>query len=830
MIGALVILAGFAASEGPAATPGGLPATPSISVLGTDLRALDTDQLQKYAADATAELDAVGGLLGVEPRVHLQVAPYFGMAPFDARANSERAHALRGRLDELGVFVEGDRGVVVDAERRLTVAVTRLWACATDCDAASEASTAATEAVTAEERRLAVLIEAAAAEAELIGFQLNFLHRVRDLLRIRERRASEPPDIDRFYESRGSDTQAPQWARDERDAREADELLALEAKKRKEVLLNNLGNSCETLDSWVKTRAGFDKQVKSASEELAKVRGAQEVANTIAVAYGTRISDLEASLEAGDPVAQQFDAMHAELTAKLTEAQSRVEGLRALAATAEKQLEEAERALRTARGNVPVLVTPLPDNLAPCSDEAKGHPDALAAAPRAAAAAVVGAETSSATLRRLRLETAQIQLNSEIVALGELRRVKRRVLPYLSPQRQELVYRYDANFFRELLGNVRLLLADAYGHLRTRVGQLKRAPAQISSLSGSMAVLTALFWLALILLVGRTALSQADRTILALWRAARARRSFQPVWDEIQHSLRLVSAIIRPALRLLIAWVVADYIGLQHAEVMAVYIVVEWVLLYRILRNASKTMFIAPPWTSERRDLFRPDLMQSPVFDRSPDVGRLSDRSMQLIIAYFIWRSAVLTTVDLLLGQDYLYHLGSDVVLVTQWMVIILLIVWWRLRVAAVYMAQGPAVGREFVERHANRHWFSIFVLPMTSVVLVRRIVPRLRETFGRTGPFRVVASLLSRRAMEAAVKTRTVDLPERPPLPERYRDVLRHAPLNNEEYVVAQIGPVQTVCDVYDFWCREKREGSIAIVGEAGMGKTTLVNQILHA
>ncbi|MFT7623514.1 MAG: hypothetical protein ACI9WU_002697 [Myxococcota bacterium] len=245
----------------------------------------------------------------------------------------------------------------------------------------------------------------------------------------------------------------------------------------------------------------------------------------------------------------------------------------------------------------------------------------------------------------------------------------------------------------------------------------------------------------------------------------------------------------------------------------------------------SLTLFMGPRWPHVyQADLARA-LDVSPVLTRESESAALSDRSLHLVIIYFVWRTAVLTTVELLLGQDYLYHLCLDVVSVVQWLLLAVLVLWWREGVAAAWLVYGPQFGHAFVRRFHQRPWFVVFVLPLALIIVARNVVPVVHDTFRGAGFVEFVTGFLSRRALQQAAGPQSGANQSRPEdLPARYRESFALAPLDQEPFGLSRYREVQSIVASYEGWLESKQDGSVAVVGEAGMGKTTLIGQVLDA
>jgi len=827
----IVLLALPLAAQAP--PPGGLPAERSLTVDTTfDYAADDLEALRTRATALRRELSNGGDSLRGDLVVHRERSPYLNIAPFDAAANQAMTAYLRERQSAMQPAIDPDPAPLDAAKRALDDALVRRFACAESCEDHIAAVAQARQTRTALQQLNAARTAAATIERQIIAHQLNYLRRVREDLRVRERRPGEPAIGERLYQRRAIDVELPEAMKREVEAREARKLAAAEQARDKRQLLTNISEACAARDERRGFKQTYDTQLELEGEKTAALAERSDNNQVTHDAYKDKIADLLKAVRGGADVGESFDLLHVELSNRLTAALTTRDQARDQLSQAKLDLASAERDKTAAKGEIPVLAV-APDETDPCSEEGREKEAALQRAQFDAASARADAEESRVAQFQAQAENAAREASLAEKTWEQSRELLRSVLPHLSPGYQAELYKYDGRFFKRLLSNVVSLVSEFFEHTAMRVRQLRDLPGQFFTWAGFATTLNALFWLALLLLIARLALAQWHLWLIAFWDWATGRRYLQRVLEALHTLTKLASVVARPVILLVAAGYVADYLGRHHLEVTTFYVVFEWVMLYRILRSISIACFIGPAWPADRARNLGRALDRQPVLDREPETAALSDRSLHLIIVYFVWRTAVLTSVELMLGQDYLYHLCLDVVGVVQWALLGVLIVWWRSRVAAAYLVSEIPWGARLVKQHHDKLWFALLVLPMAVLIVAKQAVPWLQETFSGAGPFRFITRFLSRRAMEqAAAKTHaTVTASKKHSvLPADYVDAFTLRPLNDEQYMVAPRKPVQAIRDLFDFWSEEKREGSVAIIGEAGIGKTTLIRQAVKA
>lgn len=814
--------------------PGGLPeAVSALHGAPFDYSKADPAALEARASALFGELQAAGDTLVRQPTYHFQRSPYLGISPLTTSENEAMAGRLQERIERLGRVVLGDRARVRAVRDELSDTILRRWACAADCQRFDGTIQALRARQGLEEQKLTGRIDAASLEATIAQLQLRYLRAARGMLRVRSRRNQQAPGP-KSRPRRGVETEVPAWLKiaikQENDARiaeaERNRLQAQAEERRLQTLDGNCGRIRELKDA----SAAYERRIRDAKPALAKAESELKQQTQNDTERKSRLRAMRVESREGTDHSHRFDTLHVELSRDLDDALASIGSHRRALELAQKESGKAEEAVTKAESRIPAAPVS-GDPWDPCDKKNASKDKVLELAQYIAAQATVATDSAWHQEKKILEETAAKKLRlaerKAVIARQDLKLV----LPYLSDEHREEWYTLDGEYVRRMLRNLALLAVDIGHILRQRLAQLRDLPRVLFSWGGFVTVFSALFWLGLILLIGRGILRRVDAWLILLWEWLKAQRGLQRVLGAAHGLFKLLSVAVRPGIALVTAYYAADYIGWQHPEVLAAYTVLEWVVLYRVLVALTTALFTGPAWSPDRAPALTRALDTAPVLERDSASARLSSRSMRLIIYYFVLRTAVLQTVDLLLGQDYLYDLVGLAVSIAQWALIVVLIVWWRRRVAEAYALLGWAPARPFVAKHGEKLWFSVLVLPMAAEITGRHASQFATELFGESGRLRTLTAFLSRRRIEQAAKKRQarVDSPGAS-IPESYARQFAPAPLTDQPYALTFCKPVQSITEQYAFWFREKREGSVAIVGDAGMGKTTLLNQVLRA
>ena len=600
--------------------------------------------------------------------------------------------------------------------------------------------------------------------------------------------------------------------------------------------LKTLDGLCQAIEDAHEARTTHDTQSQSNDNAGAQARTVLQDQQDKQRAL---VDDLLERQRQGDDVAEAIDDMHAGLLLDLDQSLGQIQPLQQAVDKAQQGLATAESTLRDGQTALKQLQTETPDAPNPCALEGPQRMQSVVTdAPTAHQSAALArqlaeVETRTAHVRLLesavRLATTQQENNAE--ETRSIRTRIRQLLPYLSSGYDRSAFAYSPDFFRRLWDNLTAVAVTIQAHGLHRLAQLKRLPATLTTWGGIGSVLGALFWLAVLLIVGRRVIDASDTWLLAIWEWLSSRRWLQSALGLLHALFKLVSVVAHPMLVLGVALTVRWYLGKEEPEVAAGYTVVLWVIAYKIGVAVAKTLTVGPPWTDQRRRALAVAFDASPLLQHGPQVRPLSAQSLTWTVQYFILKLAVLGSVAQLFGQGYLYHLLSDVFAALLGLLLISLVWIWRSRVAQAYSAVAPPATLGFVQRNIHKHWLIVMVLPMAAIMVFMRILPWLRSLFGRSGTLAKLSVFFTRRRMEQIARDQEAERGnEAIELPADYTAHFELNPLTDEGYRVQNDASIQAVTDQFASWSTHRRDGSVAIVGEAGMGKTTLVNQLLAA
>jgi hypothetical protein len=227
----------------------------------------------------------------------------------------------------------------------------------------------------------------------------------------------------------------------------------------------------------------------------------------------------------------------------------------------------------------------------------------------------------------------------------------------------------------------------------------------------------------------------------------------------------------------------------------------------------------------------------SPVLRLGPEVARTAFRSSWVVVHYAVIRLATLWATDALLGRFYLYRALSVLFDAGAILLAVYLMLAWRSLLLSRFADVAPPTWERtlrWVRRNQDRA-LGVLLVPFVLVwLLLVRAGPFLRAKARESTFSRSLANYFLRRRMERA--TTDADGGARgmqradAGLPDEYVRYFRLAPLFDEPYLVEPLPTLDPVLQAREAWRAGRAAGAVAVIGEQGLGKTTLLSQVARA
>ena len=605
------------------------------------------------------------------------VDPDFGQEIFDVDANDTLQSLLQQRLDAVKAERQQDSTPLDQVKKTLARTMAK-WG---NCQEGSETCDALKKEMERLKREQDQLKELAAArvntaktESDLIRLQQTVL---KSALSIAYRRAKRGPV---------GLKQSPRRTQPERLTPALRRLFETERRVHG-ANLETLNKLCKDVETAVAQRKALDAQTQSQDTAGTQSRDDLQGQEDKQLAL---VQDLLERRRHGDEVASAIDEIHATLLVDLDQSLAQFQPIQQALSNTEEALSQAQEALRGGQTTLKQLQTETPDAPNPCLLDAAQRMQAVvdgAAGAHASAGLALKVATVDSLAANVQVLESGVRLaithrDNNATQTSAIRTRIRLMLPTLSPEYAQTVFAYNAEFLQRFWDNLGAVAATIQEHGFHRLDQLRRLPTTLTSWRGLGTVLGAVFWLVVLLIVGRRVIHGSDATLLVIWEWLSSRRWMQPVLGLLHPLFKLISVVARPLLILALAAAVRWYLGKDEPEVAAGFAIILWIIAYKIGINIARTLTVGPPWTPQRRRMLSPALDPSPILQHSQDVRATSARSLTWAVQYFIVKLAVLTSVAQVFGQGYLHHLFADIFGLLLWLLLMGLVVIWRSRVA----------------------------------------------------------------------------------------------------------------------------------------------------
>jgi hypothetical protein len=151
----------------------------------------------------------------------------------------------------------------------------------------------------------------------------------------------------------------------------------------------------------------------------------------------------------------------------------------------------------------------------------------------------------------------------------------------------------------------------------------------------------------------------------------------------------------------------------------------------------------------------------------------------------------------------------------------------WRQRIVSELIRRSPRGGAgplsRWAERHSHRIYGVFIVLAAFVVILARRSAAFVKNHLSNLDSTRRLLAFLFRRRVQRHARSRGRVLDRPHPLPEDIVSQFAPGPVPPSEHPF-RAAPLEEIGAAHAAWLEEGAGGSVAIVGAAGMGKSTLL------
>ncbi len=308
----------------------------------------------------------------------------------------------------------------------------------------------------------------------------------------------------------------------------------------------------------------------------------------------------------------------------------------------------------------------------------------------------------------------------------------------------------------------------------------------------------------------------------------------------------MLRALSRPALFYVGIAFSAHYAAERFHELLGLAWMVDAIFIYWLIIQASRVAILPRSYRRKEGEASADELtyIDQTRADTLADVtgvdlarARKLLGSIRVVVIFWLLATYIPDFVQPLTGITVLWWLVDQAATWGFIAVVYWVLSRWRDEIAALFdklagERLAPAVS--FVNRHKDRPW-GVLIIAVTSLyVLGKEIVIVMRRYALNTDWFKRLSALAFRTQIELQSRARAEkeeaaeSVPPDQRLDPEYLSVYEQRPLSDEDILVERDQYLHRVVARLDEWNRSRRRGSVALIGDAGIGKTTLLNRLV--
>ncbi|TXD37874.1 hypothetical protein FRC98_09355 [Lujinxingia vulgaris] len=316
-----------------------------------------------------------------------------------------------------------------------------------------------------------------------------------------------------------------------------------------------------------------------------------------------------------------------------------------------------------------------------------------------------------------------------------------------------------------------------------------------------------------------------------------ARRALRKAAGGLIKGAQVLRALIVPAVLYLAATHMIDYLIGALPELAYVRWLIDAAAIYVVVMRVVKTLALprggeagqvggtsGPVGAAKTHTLDA--LAQGGLVEESR--ARRLVRSVRVVLSFWLLSHYVPLTVWELTGPSVIWWLADRVFWVALVALVYTVLWWWRddiaqgfERLAGARLPRATVIVRE----HRNRP-YGVLLIGLASIyVAIAELARWVRAYLVETELSRQIGNFIFRKKIEIQRREGgAAEVPEaaQSTVPERYRDLFADRPLFDEAFRVERRGVADAIAARRENWMKVRRQGSMAIVGEAGLGKTS--------
>ena len=462
----------------------------------------------------------------------------------------------------------------------------------------------------------------------------------------------------------------------------------------------------------------------------------------------------------------------------------------------------------------------------------------------ARAETLVKLRTIEAEIADLELEHHDAMLELKLERLEFYEREIELLLPYISSSKRDEFYRLtsDANW-QDTRHGLQLALVRITRHIQQRTSQaidILSDPFSIALWAFVGGLLVRLFFVLIAVVVAR---SRGPRWIQRLTKEALKRRFFRQRPSATIKGGEVLRHILGPATIFLGITYILSYGQTILPELKYVQWVVNAVIIFRITTVAVSVMLL--PRTlrephkvlEESYDTDEHDNDGIDVFELEINRARKLVRSAKVVIWFWLIYIYIPELVVALMGHSIVWRVID---IATTWGFIIVIysvLSTWKNDIAVLFerlAAERLPRAVQFVNENKDRVWGVLVIGGASLYVIVTEGIRLGRRYLVETEWSKRINNFIFRKTIE--YQRRDQSRPDDDEattlmiesLPANYKQLFEDHPITEEAYIVERNDHMDDmIAAFYQSWRKHRKQGSIALTGESGAGKSTQLNQI---
>lgn len=305
----------------------------------------------------------------------------------------------------------------------------------------------------------------------------------------------------------------------------------------------------------------------------------------------------------------------------------------------------------------------------------------------------------------------------------------------------------------------------------------------------------------------------------------------------------ILNSMARPVLTYIALRYVLTFIAATFAEVRVVLWAIDAVFAYWIISELASVLVLPRWYRREQGKTSASELTQvgedeanvmADILGMDVAVARKLVRSVRVVTVFWLLASYVPDLVQEVAGLSVIWWIVDAVAMVGLVGIVYWVLTTWKDDIARLFEHLAKErIPRTvaFVNQHKDR-WYGVLFIAVASIyVFVEETVRFVRKYFVGTEAFRRVSTFAFRKKIELQAREREESaVPDTlvTDLPVEYAALFTIEPLEPQSAAYVERGGWEAeILQMYREWQEKHAQGSVALVGEMGIGKTTTMRHV---